>query len=85
MTISSTQKVNVRTVSGSNVPWITGSAFLMSGELVLCDKNNSSIKHFDYEFKCLLDCQVRLEIVASLLITLPFALRKHAHAIYRDF
>ena len=51
MTISSIQKMKIRIASDSTTPWITGSAFLPNGDLILCDKNNVSIKHFDSKFK----------------------------------
>ena len=40
-------KINVKLQSDAKDAWITGSAFLPSGELVLCDPNNKKLKLLD--------------------------------------
>ena len=44
------QEVNIETESDKDVAWISGSVFLPSGELALCDRNNDSLKVLRHDF-----------------------------------
>lgn len=50
MTVRSSRQVNVNLPNDNITPLISGSVFLASGELVLCDCNNSKIKVFKENF-----------------------------------
>ena len=50
MTVQASRKVTVKLSSDQSDAWISGSLFLPSGELILCDKNNTCLKRFDAEF-----------------------------------
>ena len=47
MCITAGNKINVKLQSDAKDAWISGSTFLSSGELVLCDRNNSKLKLLD--------------------------------------
>ena len=47
MCITAGNKINIKVQSDAKDAWITGSAFLPSGELVLCDPNNKKLKLLD--------------------------------------
>ena len=47
MCITAGNKINIKVQSDAKDAWITGSAFLLSGELVLCDPNNKKLKLLD--------------------------------------
>ena len=47
MCLTAGNKINIKVQSDAKDAWITGSAFLPSGELVLCDPNNKKLKLLD--------------------------------------
>ena len=47
MSLTAGKKINVKLQSDAKDAWITGSVFLSSGELILCDCNNSKLKLVD--------------------------------------
>ena len=47
MSVSTRNKSNVKLKSDAKDVWISGSAFLPSGELILCDRNNKKLKLLD--------------------------------------
>ena len=47
MCITAGNKINIKVQSEAKDAWITGSAFLPSGKLVLCDPNNKKLKLLD--------------------------------------
>ena len=47
MSITAGNKINVKVQSDGEDAWISGSTFLPSGELVLCDCNNNKLKLLD--------------------------------------
>ena len=47
MSITAGNKINVKVQSDTQDAWISGSAFLSSGELILCDRNNNKLKLLD--------------------------------------
>ena len=47
MCITAGNKINVKLQSDAKVVWISGSTFLSSGELILCDCNNNKLKLLD--------------------------------------
>ena len=47
MCITAGNKINVKLQSDAKNAWISGSTFLSSGELILCDRNNSKLKLLD--------------------------------------
>ena len=47
MSITAGNKINVKLQSDAQVAWISGSTFLSSGELVLCDYYNNKLKLLD--------------------------------------
>ena len=47
MSITAGNKINVKLQSDANDVWISGSTFLSSGELILCDYNNDKLKLLD--------------------------------------
>ena len=47
MSVTARKQVNVKVPSDANDAWITGSAFLPSGELILCDGYNNKLKLLD--------------------------------------
>ena len=47
MSVSTRNKSNVKLKSDAEDVWISGSAFLPSGELILCDRNNKKLKLLD--------------------------------------
>ena len=51
MTIKSSRRVNIKLSSDNTVPWITGSVFLPNGDIILCDRLNKCVKHFNSEFR----------------------------------
>lgn len=55
----SLENVDIKSSSDASTPCICGSVFLPSGELVLCDRNNSSIKVFNPNFALKEMIQVR--------------------------
>ena len=55
MAIRSSRRVNIKLSSDEDVPWITSSVFLPSGDIILCDRYNKCVKHFNSEF-LLVEC-----------------------------
>ena len=51
MKVQSSSQPNVRLGDDNRKPWITGCCFMPSGDLVLCDYNNSKLKLLDRTFK----------------------------------
>ena len=51
MCITAGNKINIKVQSDAKDAWITGSAFLPSGELILCDFNNQKLKLLDQNLK----------------------------------
>ena len=51
LTIKSSRRVNVKLSPDNKVPWITGSVFLPNGDIILCDRLNKCVKHFNSEFR----------------------------------
>ena len=47
MSVTAGNKINVNSQSGAVYAFISGSAFLPSGELILCDRNNKKLKLLD--------------------------------------
>ena len=47
MSITAGNKINVKVQSDGEDAWISGSTFLSSGELILCDRNNEKLKLLD--------------------------------------
>ena len=47
MSITTGNKINVKLQSDAKDVWISGSTFLSSGELILCDRNNYNLKLLD--------------------------------------
>ena len=47
MSVTTRNKSNVKLKSDAKDVWISGSAFLPSGELILCDRNNKKLKLLD--------------------------------------
>ena len=47
MSVTARKQVNVKVPSDANDAGITGSAFLPSGQLILCDRNNNKLKLLD--------------------------------------
>ena len=47
MSVTARNQVNVKVPSDARDAWITGSAFLPSGELILCDCDNNKLKLLD--------------------------------------
>ena len=47
MSVTARNQVNVKVQSDTYDAWITGSAFLPSGQLILCDRNNKKLKLLD--------------------------------------
>ena len=47
MSVTAGNKINIKVQSDAGVPWISGSTFLSSGELILCDWNNYKLKLLD--------------------------------------
>lgn len=50
MTIKSSRNVDVRFPGDKTSPWISGSTFMSTGELVICDANNNSVKLLKTDF-----------------------------------
>lgn len=50
MNIKSSKQLAINMSSDKKIPWITGSTFMPSGELVLCDYENCCVKVFDVNF-----------------------------------
>ena len=44
MSVTTGNKINVKLQSDAEDAWISGSTFLSSGELILCDRNNNKLK-----------------------------------------
>ena len=51
MCIAAGNKINVKLQSDANGVWISGSTFLSSGELILCDCKNNKLKLLDKNLK----------------------------------
>ena len=51
MSITAGNKINVKLQSDANDVWISGSTFLSSGELILCDCKNNKLKLLDKNLK----------------------------------
>ena len=51
MSITAGNKINVKLQSDTKDAFISGSAFLSSGELILCDRNNNNLKLLDKSLK----------------------------------
>ena len=47
MSVTTGNKINVKLQSDAEDAWISGSTFLSSGELILCDRNNNKLKLLD--------------------------------------
>ena len=47
MSVTTGNKINVKLQSDAKDAWISGSTFLSSGELILCDRNNNKLKLLD--------------------------------------
>lgn len=50
MKVDTCRSVNIKMQSDKSIPWISGSVFLPSGHLVLCDRNNDCLKVCDHSF-----------------------------------
>ena len=73
MSVTAGNKINVKLQSDANDVWISGSTFLSSGELILCDCKNNKIKLLDKNLKMKESIDVS-EIpwdVAQVIVTFP--------------